>query len=61
MSDSANQSRKKTAGYLIAGTGFLMILANALDYLFDWGATLMPLFIIGIALVVTGMGLSARD
>ena len=60
MSNTAGQSRGKIAGYLMAGAGFLMIVANALDYLLGWGANLMPLFIIGLGLVVAGMGLSAR-
>ena len=37
MTNSPNPSRKKTAGRVLATAGFLMILANALDYLFGEG------------------------
>ncbi len=50
----------KVAGYAMLIAGFLMILANALGYLLGWSANLMPMFIIGLALVVVGMGVSAR-
>ena len=39
----------------------LMIAANALGYLFGWDADLVPLMIIGLALVVVGINLSARE
>ena len=42
----------------MAGIGFLMILANAINYLLDWGRQMTPLMIIGLVLVVTGMNLS---
>ena len=44
----------------MAGVGFLMILINALDYLLGWDQELMPLMIIGLVLVITGMNLSRK-
>ena len=58
MTDSTNLHRKKTAGRLMAAVGFLMVLANALDYLLGWDVNLVPLMIIGLVLVVTGINLS---
>ncbi len=60
MTDSPRQDSKKTAGYVMAGVGFLMILVNALDYLLGWEGEFMPLMIIGLVLVVTGMNLSRK-
>ena len=40
--------------------GFLMIVANALDYLLGWGRDLFPLLIIGLSLVVVGVNLSSE-
>lgn len=57
---TADRNRKRTAGLIMAAAGFVLILANALDYLFGWEANLVPLFIIGIMLVVVGTSLSAR-
>ena len=53
-----SQKRSKTSGYLMAGIGLLMILANAINYLLDWGRQMTPLMIIGLVLVVTGMNMS---
>lgn len=58
MKDSPNLNRKKTAGRLVAAAGFLMILANALDYLWGWDVNLVPLMIIGLGLVATGITLA---
>ena len=60
MTNSTNLGRKRLAGRLMAAVGFLMILANALDYLFDWDGNFIPLLIIGLVLVVTGLSLSTR-
>ncbi len=57
MTDTINQNRKRTVGYVMAGAGCLMILANALDFALGWEANLIPLFIIGIALASVGMSL----
>ena len=60
MTISSDQSRKKTVGYVMAGAGLLMILANALDYLLGWDAEFMPLMIVGLALVITGINFSRK-
>lgn len=60
MTNSTKSGRKWLAGRLMATLGFLMILANALDYLLGWGGKLIPLLIIGLVLVVTGLSLSTR-
>jgi hypothetical protein len=60
MTNSTKQISKKTAGYVMAGIGLLMILANALDYVLGWGGEFMPLMIIGLVLVVTGMNLCRK-
>jgi len=60
MNKSRAQSSKKIRGYVMAGVGLLMILANALDYLLGWDTDLMPLMIIGLVMVVTGMNLSRK-
>lgn len=56
---SGNKRRKKT-GNAIMLAGFIMILANALDYLLAWEANLFPLMIIGLSLVAIGANLSVR-
>lgn len=60
MINSTNLGRKRLAGQLMVALGFVMILANALDYLLGWGADLIPLLIIGLVLVVSGLSLSTR-
>ncbi len=42
----------------MAGVGFLMILVNALDYLLGWDGEFVPLMIIGLVFVVSGMNLA---
>ena len=44
----------------MAGIGLLMILVNALNYVLDWDGEFMPLMIIGLVLVVTGMNLAKK-
>jgi len=44
----------------MAGIGLLMILANALNYMLGWGGQFLPLMIIGLVLVVTGMNLAIK-
>lgn len=58
MTEVSRPNRKKTAGDIVSGMGFLMILANALDYLLGWDANLIPLLIVGFVLVAVGLGLS---
>lgn len=60
MTSNPNQNSKKNAGYAMAGIGLLMILANALNYVLGWDGEFMPLMIIGLVLVVTGMNLSRK-
>jgi hypothetical protein len=60
MTNNTNLGRKRLAGQLIVILGFVMILANALDYLLGWDGDLMPLLVIGLVLVVSGLGLSTR-
>ena len=60
MTSGTNLGRKRFAGQLIAAVGFLMILANALDYLLGWDGKFIPLLIIGLVLVVSGLSLSTR-
>jgi len=60
MTDKTKQNSKKIAGYVMASIGLLMILANALNYVLGWGGELVPLMIIGLVLVVTGMNLSRK-
>jgi hypothetical protein len=52
------RSGKKTAGYVMVGAGFLIILVNAFAYLLDWNGEYTPLLIIGLALSVTGLTLT---
>ena len=60
MTNSTIRGRKRLAGLLITTVGFLMVLANALDYLLGWDGNLIPLLIIGLVLVATGLGMSTR-
>ncbi|MFC1685461.1 hypothetical protein ACFLZZ_00380 [Nanoarchaeota archaeon] len=48
----------KIRGQIMAGIGFVMILANALNYLLNWGKEMTPLFIIGLVFVVIGMNMT---
>jgi hypothetical protein len=61
MTKVPNPNRKKTAGKIISAVGFLMILANALDYLLGWDNNLVPLLIIGLALIAVGLSLSSNS
>ncbi len=49
-------SKGKIRGYVMAGAGFVMILANALDYLLRLETEFTPSGIIGLVFVVIGMG-----
>lgn len=51
--------KKKKAGRVIVATGFLMILANAVDYRIASNMKSTPLLIIGLVLVAVGISLSA--
>jgi len=45
----------KTKGYVMAGSGFVLLLVNAANYLFHWDRNFTPIFIIGLVFVVIGM------
>jgi hypothetical protein len=60
MTSNPKQNSKKNAGYVMAGIGLLMILANALNYILGWDGDFMPLMIIGLVLAVTGRNLSKK-
>ena len=60
MTKSTNLGYRRLAGRLMATVGFLMIFANALDYLLGWDVKLVPLLIIGLVLIVTGLSLTTR-
>ena len=60
MTKVSGRNSKKTAGNIVSVVGFLMILANALDYVLGWDANLVPLLIIGLVLVAVGLGLSTN-
>ena len=60
MANSTNSERERLAGRRIATVGFLLVLANAFDYLLGWEGNLIPLLIIGLVLVATGLSLSSR-
>ena len=58
--NSPGKNRKKTIGFIMIGVGFMMIFANGLDYVYGWGGKLIPLMIVGLALVVSGATLSSK-
>ncbi len=60
MTDSSNYKLGKIAGYAMMIIGFLMVLANAVGYVLAWQVNLIPLMIIGLALVLVGKNLSVR-
>ncbi len=60
MTNITKQNSKKSTGYVMAGIGLLMILANALNYVLGWDGEFTPLMIIGLVLVITGMNLSKK-
>jgi uncharacterized membrane protein len=52
--------KKKTSGLIMAIVGFIMILINALDYIFGWN-NISPAFgIIGLIFVAIGMKIKKR-
>jgi len=61
MTNNTKQSSKKTSGYVMAGIGLLLIMANAFNYVLGWDGEFVPLMIIGLVLVVTGMNLVKKD
>jgi hypothetical protein len=61
MINNTKLNSKKTSGYVMAGIGLLMLLANAFNYVLGWDGEFVPLMIIGLVLVVTGMNLVKKD
>ena len=61
MINSPVYKSRKTAGYVMAALGLLMILANALNYVLSWDGESTPLMIIGLVMVVTGMNLARKS
>jgi hypothetical protein len=55
-----NSYNKKIRGYIMAGIGFVMILVNALDYIFGWNYISSAIGIIGLIFVAIGMKLSKQ-
>ncbi|MFZ5390784.1 MAG: hypothetical protein ACOZAJ_00725 [Patescibacteria group bacterium] len=48
--------KQKISGYIMAVIGFIMLVTNAIAYLFHLGFKSPPLTVIGIVFVVIGMG-----
>ncbi|NYT00974.1 MAG: hypothetical protein GKB99_04555 [Methanocellales archaeon] len=48
-------SKGKIRGYVMAGAGFIMILANSLDYLLGGDGEFTPVGIIGLVFVAIGL------
>jgi hypothetical protein len=49
------QSKSEIKGYIMAGAGFIMIVANALDYLLGGDGEFVPIGIIGLVFVAVGL------
>lgn len=60
MTKVSSRNSKRTTGNIVSAVGFLMILANAFDYVLGWDANLVPLLIIGLVPVAVGFGLSTN-
>ena len=58
VSTQSSWATRKTAGTVMSVVGFLMILANALDYLLGWQGDFTPLWMMGLVVVVIGMHIS---
>lgn len=54
------QNKNKTRGYIMAGTGFFLIVMNALSYLLHGERNFVAIGIIGLVFVVVGMNMSRR-
>jgi len=48
-------NNNKASGYIMAGIGFAMLLANAFSYIFDYGISSPAFTILGIVFVVGGL------
>ena len=56
-----NNKKSLISGYVMAIIGFLLILYNALNYIFGWNAGSTPLSVMGIVFVVVGMGIVKKS
>lgn len=56
-----NASKRKIAGYIIAVTGFLMILFSALNYVLGWDLQTTVFSAIGIVNTAIGTGLIKKS
>jgi hypothetical protein len=48
-------NKKKTSGYVMAGIGFLMLLVNALSYIFGWSLKTPIFTVLGLVFVLIGL------
>jgi hypothetical protein len=55
-----NLKNKKIQGFAMAVIGFIMILMNALDYVFGWDYFSSSIGAIGLVFVAVGMGLARK-
>jgi hypothetical protein len=52
---------KRFSGHIMAGIGFLMLLANAFAYLFGWDMRHPAFTVLGLVFVVIGMGMVKKN
>jgi hypothetical protein len=52
--------KRKTRGVVMTGIGFLMLLANALAYIFDWNVGNTAFTVLGLVFVVIGLKISKK-
>jgi len=53
--------KEKIRGMTMATIGFLMLLLNALAYIFGWELKSSALTIMGLVFVVIGLGIARRN
>ncbi len=51
---------KKISGYIMACIGFIMLLLNALSYIFDWNLKSPVFTILGLIFVVIGLKIARK-
>ena len=47
--------KQKNSGYIMAGVGFIMLLANAFSYIFDWNIKSPAFTVLGLIFVLIGL------
>jgi hypothetical protein len=52
--------KKQIKGYIMAGSGFLLLLINALSYLLGWDIKNPGFTVLGIIFVFTGLKVARR-